>query len=340
MTEKILECVPNFSEGRDEKIIEAIAQAIRDVNDVHLLHVDISPAANRTVMTFVGEPKVVVQAAFQAIKKASELIDMTKQDGVHPRIGATDVCPLVPLYNMNMSEAVAYSKQLGERVGNELNIPVYLYEHSAKENYRKALPNIRKGQYEGFATKMNDEKWRPDYGPKTFNEKTGATVIGVRNILVAFNIALNTKDISKAEEIAKKMRESGFFKEENGNKTKVAGMLPMLRAIGWYMQDYELAQVSFNLLDHATTSPLKVWHVCEALAKEMNIELVGSEVIGLIPEKCLLEAGRFVMMKEGIETNNNNQLLIHKAIKLMGLNKLKSFDPQEKVLEYALMNTK
>lgn len=333
-----MECVPNFSEGRNEKKIVAIADAIRVVQDVHLLHVDISPAANRTVMTFAGKPEAVVNAAFRAIKKALELIDMSQQEGVHPRIGATDVCPLVPLYNMAMEEAIDCSMQLGKRVGEELSIPVYLYEHSAQEDHRKPLPNIRKGQYEGFTTKMMEDKWKPDFGPQHFNKKTGATVIGARDILVAFNIALNTKDVSIADEIAKKIRESGFVKNENGVKKKIAGLLPMLRAIGWYMKDYDLAQVSFNILNHNITSPLKVWQFCEALANELNVELAGSEVIGLIPEKCLLEAGQFMLMKEGIELEDSKQLIIHRAIEFMGLNKLKPFEPQEKVLEYALAN--
>lgn len=336
----ILECVPNFSEGRDEKIITSIADSIRSVDHVHLLHIDTSPAANRTVMTFAGAPQTVTEAAFQAIKKAAELIDMTKQDGVHPRIGATDVCPLVPLYNMEMSEAIELSKQLGKRVGEELNIPVYLYEHSAAESYRKPLPNIRKGQYEGMSEKMKDEKWKPDFGANDFNAKAGVTVIGARDILVAFNIALNTKDVAIANEIAKSMRESGYVKNENANKVKVDGLLPKLRAIGWYMQDYELAQVSFNLLDYTATSPLKVWQTCERLAHEMNVELVGSEVIGLIPEKCLLEAGKFAIMNEKNNTESSNEFLVQKAIELLGLNKLKPFDPQEKVLEYALANAK
>lgn len=335
-SQPILECVPNFSEGRDERIIAAIAGSVKAIDHVHLLHIDTSPAANRTVMTFAGAPQAVAEAAFQAIKKAAELIDMTVQEGVHPRIGATDVCPLVPLYNMEMSEAIEHSKQLGKRVGEELNIPVYLYEHSAVESYRKLLPNIRKGQYEGMSEKMKDEKWKPDFGSNDFNAKTGVTVIGARDILVAFNIALNTKDVSAANEIAKRMRESGYVKNENGGKVKVDGLLPKLRAIGWYMQDYESAQVSFNLLDYNITSPLKVWQTCKQLAHQMNVELAGSEVIGLIPEKCLLEVGEYAMMKEENQSGINNAMLVQKAIELLGLNKLKPFDPQEKVLEYAL----
>ncbi len=335
----IIECVPNFSEGRDEKIIAAIADAIKAIHHVHLLHIDASPAANRTVMTFAGAPEAVVEAAFRAIKTAAELIDMKKQEGVHPRIGATDVCPLVPLYNINRDEVITLSKQLGKRVGEELNIPVYLYEHSAKESYRKPLPNIRKGQYEGMKEKMKEQKWKPDYGPAILNENTGATVIGARDILVAFNIALQTKDVSIAHAIARQIRESGYIHIENGMKTRIEGLLPKLRAIGWYMKDYELAQVSFNLLDYRMTSPLKVWQTCERLAREWDVELVGSEVIGLIPEECLLEAGRFAVKNKKNNSENSPEQLVQQAIELLGLNKLKPFDPQEKVLEYALAQT-
>lgn len=333
---RILECVPNFSEGRDEKKLEAIAAVIRSVPAVHLLHIDRSPAANRTVFTFAGEPEAVVEAAFRATKKAAELINMTEQEGVHPRIGATDVCPLVPLYNMSMEEVIQYSNLLGKRVGEELGIPVYMYEYAARENYRRTLPAIRKGQYESFAIKMQDDKWKPDYGPLVFNARTGATVMGARDVLVAFNIALDTRDVSLASEIAEKIRESGYVKTEKGIRRKIQGLLPKVRAIGWYMKDYEIAQVSFNLLDHRQTSPLQVWRTCEALAKEAGVALIGSEVIGLIPRECLVEAGQFAVMQSGNDTGDTETILIHHAIALLGLDKLKPFDPQEKVLEYAL----
>ncbi|HRO43606.1 MAG TPA: glutamate formimidoyltransferase [Flavipsychrobacter sp.] len=330
-TKKILECVPNFSEGRDKNIIESIAESIRSVEGAHLLHVDISPAANRTVMTFAGEPEAVIEAAFQAIKKAGELIDMRNQIGVHPRIGATDVCPLVPLYNMTMDEANDCAMKLGARVGEELNIPVYLYEYSASKDHRRALPDIRKGQYEGFAEKVKLPDWMPDYGNE-FNAATGATVIGAREILVAFNIALNTQDVSKAKYIAERIRERGYRE----NRKRIPGLLSKVRAIGWYMADYNCAQVSLNLLDHRESSPLKVWEGCKALACEVDVAVIGSEVIGLIPERCLLEAGSFVYLEKREENVNDKQLLIHYAIELLGLNKLKGFKEQEKVLEYAL----
>ncbi|RYD59014.1 MAG: glutamate formimidoyltransferase [Sphingobacteriales bacterium] len=334
--QKILECVPNFSEGRDAVKIEAIADAIRSVYGAHLLHIDISPAANRTVMTFAGEPEPVIEAAFRAIKKAGEVIDMRTQEGVHPRIGATDVCPLVPLANMTMDEAIACAGILGSRVGKELNIPVYLYEHSASKLHRRALPDIRKGQYEGFEAKISHPDWLPDYGPAVFTPATGATVIGARDILVAFNISLTTQEVSKANYIADRIRERGYFKTEDGKKVRVPGLLPKLRAIGWYMADYETAQVSMNLIDYRITSPLTVWNTCKAVAAEASTDLVGSEVIGLIPESCLIETGTYVYLKEMQKVPDDKEILIQKAITYLGLDKVKPFEAQAKILEHAL----
>jgi len=334
-TKKLLECVPNFSEGRDINKINAIADAIRSVKGAHLLHVDISAAANRTVMSFAGEPEAVVEAAYRGIEKAAQLIDMRLQEGVHPRIGATDVCPLVPLYNMDMAEADECARQLGKRVGEILNIPVYLYEHSATKDFRRALPDIRKGQYEGFEKKILLPEWAPDFGA-AFNPATGATVIGARDVLVAFNISLDTTDVDIAQKIAGRVRESGFLKIEDGLKKRVGGLLTKVRAIGWYMADYGCAQVSLNLLDYRESSPLKAWEACKAVGAEFNVSLTGSEVIGLIPESCLLEAGAFACMAAGREVPEDQQLLIHYAIDLLGLNKLKPFNEQEKVLEYTL----
>jgi glutamate formiminotransferase/formiminotetrahydrofolate cyclodeaminase len=322
---KILECIPNFSEGQNEVTLHKIATAIASVADVFLLHQDVSPAAHRTVFTFAGAPEAVVEAAFRAIKVAAECIDMRKQLGVHPRIGATDVCPLVPLYGMTMDEANEYAQQLAARVGVELGIPVFMYEFSQAKSYRKALPQIRKGQYEGLKEKMQNADWQPDYGPTQLNETSGATVIGARNILVAFNISLNTKDVAIAHWIASEMR---------ANAQSIYA-LPKLRAIGWYMADYEQAQVSFNLLDYNTTSPLHVWERCKALAAEKNVALIGSEVIGLIPEICLLEAGTFVQQAMGSE-HAEKTVIIAQAIDYMGLNRLKPFLPEEKILEKVL----
>lgn len=332
----ILECVPNFSEGRDQSKINSIAAAIRSVPGVSLLHIDISAAANRTVMTFAGNPAAVLEAAYQAVKTAAEVIDMQRQEGVHPRVGATDVCPLIPLAGIDMDDAIEYAKQLGDRVGRELNIPVYLYEYAASKDYRRALPDIRKGQYEGLAGKMQQPEWQPDYGPAAFNPATGATVIGARKILVAFNISLNTKDVTKAAYIAERIRESGYTVTVSGRKERVKGLLPKVRAIGWYMADFECAQISMNLLDYKVTSPIKVWEACRHLAAQCGIEIIGSEVIGLIPEACLVEAGTFDFMRKKENLPLDKQLIIHRAIELLGLKKVKPFDPQEKILEYAL----
>ena len=323
---KILECIPNFSEGQNEETLQKIAAAITSVPDVWLLHQDVSPAANRTVFTFAGAPEAVVEAAFRAIQVAAVCIDMRTQSGVHPRIGATDVCPLVPLYGMSMEEADACAQTLGRRVGADLGIPVYLYEHSQNKTYRKALPQIRKGQYEGLAIKMQDPLWQADYGPKEMNPSAGATVIGARNILVAFNISLNTDDVAIAHWIASQMRAQATS----------PNALADVRAIGWYMADYEQAQVSFNLLDYRNTSPLRVWQTCAALAKEKGVHLIGSEVIGLIPEACMLEAGTFALKMQSDATMPSQKELIQAAIQYLGLNQLKPFHPEEKILEWVL----
>jgi len=330
----ILECIPNFSEGKDQSVIDAIAAEISAVSQVALLHVDTSAAANRTVMTFAGEPEAVTEAAFRAMRKAAALIDMRQQAGVHPRIGATDVCPLVPLYGIDMAEADTLAQQLAARVGAELQVPVYLYEHSQPRAYRRALPDIRKGQYEGLATRMQQPEWQPDYGPANLDTHAGATVLGARKILVAFNISLATADIELAHAIARQIRSSGYTRTVSGQKEKIPGLLPALRAIGWYMADYGQAQVSFNLLDYTVTSPLQVWRSCRQLAEDAGVALAGSEVIGLIPEQCLLEAGAYAL---GVTaTDSDKKRLITAAIELLGLDRLKAFNPDEKVLEYAL----
>jgi glutamate formiminotransferase len=336
ITKPILECVPNFSEGRDQQKIDAIATAIGSVQGAKLLHVDISPSANRTVMTIAGEPGAVTEAAYRAIRKAAEVIDMRTQAGVHPRIGATDVCPLVPLGGMSMEEAKKQANILGSRVGSELNIPVYLYEYSATQAHRRALPDIRKGQYEGFAEKIQLPEWKPDYGPTTFTPASGATVIGARDILVAFNISIDTKDVTKAIYIAERLRERGYVEVVDGKKVRRAGALPKLRAIGWYMDDFDCAQVSMNLLDYRITSPLQVWNACSAIAAETGVTLLGSELIGLMPETCLLEAGQYAYQQKETQLPQDTNLLIAAGIELLRLDKVKPFDPQEKVLEYAL----
>jgi glutamate formiminotransferase/formiminotetrahydrofolate cyclodeaminase len=326
MGQRIIECIPNISEGRDKTKINAIASVVQTVPGVMLLEVDPGASTNRTVITFAGEPDAVAEAAFQLIRAASELIDMRLHKGEHPRQGATDVCPLVPLYGMSMAEADACAQTLGRRVGADLGIPIYLYEYSQNKTYRKALPQIRKGQYEGLAAKMQDPLWQADYGPKEMNPTAGATVIGARNILVAFNISLNTDDVAIAHWIASQMRAHATS----------PNALADVRAIGWYMADYEQAQVSFNLLDYRNISPLRVWQTCAVLAKEKGVHLIGSEVIGLIPEACMLEAGTFALKVQGDATMPSQKELIQAAIQYLGLNQLKPFHPEEKILEWVL----
>lgn len=323
----ILECVPNFSEGQNEMVIQAINEAIVAVAGQHLLHIDPSTAANRTVFTFAGDPEAVIEAAFQAIKTAADHIDMRFQKGTHPRLGSTDVCPLIPLYNMTMDEAVMWSEKLAKRVGTELSIPVYLYEYSSKAAGRRALPDVRKGQYEGLYAKMQLPEWQPDYGPSDnwpSVQKTGATIIGARDVLVAFNISLNTKDERIASHIARQLRSSSN------------GLLPALRAIGWYMQDFECAQVSMNLLDYRITSPLKAWETCQSLAALYGLETIGCEVVGLIPEVCVLEAGQAAMNIAFLP--DKKEELIAAGIEYLKLDRVKPFDPDKKILEYALAN--
>lgn len=324
----LLECIPNFSEGESEVVIDAIKHAIQSVSQQHLLHIDPSPAANRTVFTFAGEPEAVLEAAFKAIKVAAEMIDMRFQHGTHPRLGSTDVCPLVPLANISMEDAVQFSKRLGKRVAEELHIPIYLYEYAATDLHRKSLPQIRKGQYENLQVKTALPEWQPDFGKEALRNweqvsKTGATIIGARNILVAFNISLDTKDERIATQIAKKMRSSSN------------GLLPALRAIGWYMEDFDCAQVSMNLLDYRITSPLKVWETCKVLAAEFGVGLIGCEVVGLIPESCVLEAGGWDL-KTPIINIEERESRLSAGIKYLGLDKVKPFNSGEKILEYAL----
>ncbi|MFT4063072.1 MAG: glutamate formimidoyltransferase [Edaphocola sp.] len=326
----ILECVPNFSEGQNEATITAINNAIQQVAGQKLLHVDASPAANRTVFTFAGSPDAVIDAAFEAIKIAAQKIDMRLQQGAHPRLGATDVCPLVPLYNMSMGEAVHYANLLAARVGAALDIPVFLYEYAAHHDYRRSLPQVRKGQYEGLCQKMGFSEWQPDYGPglKQWQsiQKTGATIIGARNILVAFNVSLSTKDERIATAIAKRMR------------TSSGGLLPQLRAMGWYMDDFGCAQVSMNLLDYRVTSPTAVWDLCCSLAMEYGVQAIGCELVGLIPEACLLQAGQRLANTSADEVldEEKKKQLVAAGIDYLKLDKVKPFDPQDKILEYNL----
>ena len=334
---QLIECVPNFSEGRDPEIIRQIAAEIESVKNVWLLNIDPGKAANRTVFTFIGEPAQVVEAAFLAIKKAGELIDMSRQTGEHPRMGATDVCPLIPISGISMAETVYYANELARRVGHDLKIPVYLYEYSQKDKTRDNLSIIRSGEYEGFFKKIKLPQWQPDYGPTEMDIKRGATVIGARNFLVAYNINLNTSSVKDANTIAKAVRESGYKQiDEAGNTKHTPGMLKFVKAIGWYIEEYGAAQVSMNLTDINVTPVHRVFEVVSTQANAIGLEVTGSELIGLIPLNALLEAGRYFIAKQQSSAEATEHQLIAAAITALGLDELAPFNPEERIIEYVL----
>lgn len=347
MQKKLVSCIPNFSEGINKDIIHKIAEAIQTIEGVKLLDVDPGKSTNRTVYTFVGEPEEVIEAAFQAIKVASELIDMRKHKGEHPRMGATDVCPIVPIDGITIEECIDYAKKLGKRVGEELNIPVYLYEYAATAAHRKSLAKIREGEYEGFAKKMQLEEWKPDFGPHVFNEKSGATVIGVRDFLVAYNVNLNTTSVKRANAVAFDVREIGRVKldekgqkvlDENGKEVRIPGKLKSVRAIGWFVEEYGFAQVSMNLTNIHVASLHDAFYACEESAFQRGLRVTGSEIIGLVPKKCLLEAAKFYLKKQNRSTGLSEEELIQFAIHTLGLNEIKPFDYKKKIIEYAIQN--
>ena len=342
----LVECVPNFSEGRDRQKIDAIVAEITRVKGVTLLDVDPGEATNRTVVTFVGGPDAVNEAAFRAIKKASELIDMREHHGEHPRMGATDVCPFVPVSGITMEECAALAGELGERVGKELGIPVYLYENAASAPYRRNLADIRKGEYEALPEKLTDPEWRPDFGPAEFTTevaKTGATVIGAREFLIAYNVNLNTRDKKIATEIAMNIREAGrnkrgpdgrFIRDENGRPIKQPGTLKAVKAVGWYIEEYGRAQVSINLTNYHITPFHEVYKECRRQAEKLGAVVTGSEVVGLIPLEAMLEAGRFYLRRMGKSTGVPEEEIIRTAILSMGLSEVAEFDPEKKIIEY------
>jgi len=346
--QKLIECVPNFSEGRDQNIIRQITDAIESVDSVSLLDVDPGASTNRTVVTFVGNPDAAVEAAFRAIKKAAELIDMRKHKGAHPRMGATDVCPFIPVSNVNWDEAIACANRLGERVGNELKIPIYLYERAAKNESRSNLSVIRAGEYEGFFEKIKQPEWKPDFGPNVFNEKSGGTVIGVRDFLVAYNVNLNTKSVRRANSVAFDVREQGRVQTEdgtpwgkpvldtNGEPIRVPGMLKHVKAIGWFVKEYGIAQVSMNLTNIEETPLHAAFDACCESAARRGLRVTGSEIVGMVPKKCLVDAGRYFLRKQKWSEGASEEELIDVAIRSMGLSELKPFDPKEKVIEFKI----
>ena len=338
---QLIECVPNFSEGSDLSIIKQITNEIESVEGVRLLDVDPGKATNRTVVTFVGEPISVIEAAFRAIKKAAELIDMRKHTGEHPRMGATDVCPLIPVANISMEETAELAKKLGERVGNELEIPVYLYEDAQKNPERKNLSIIRAGEYEGFSKKILLSEWAPDFGKAIFNAKSGATVIGARDFLVAYNINLNTTSTRRANAIAFDVRESGRkIQNEKGEEIVQPGTLKSVKAIGWFIEEYGVAQISMNLTNvNITPIHIAFDEVCKK-ANERGVRVTGSELVGLIPLKSLLDAGRYFLEKQQRSVGVSEKEIIHIAVKSLGLDELSEFIPEKKIIEYLLNEEK
>ena len=333
----IIECVPNFSEGINAGVIAQIAAEVRQTKGVKLLNVDAGHDANRTVITFAGSPEAVVEAAFNCIEKAGELIDMRTQKGEHPRMGATDVCPLVPVSNITLAEVDVYARQLAARVGAELNIPVYLYEYSQPDKRRSNLSVIRSGEYEGFFEKIKQPGWQTDFGPAEMNAIAGATVIGARNFLIAYNVNVNTNLVELAAKIAADVRESGRLIANEDGKKRVPGLLKGVKAIGWYMDDYKCAQVSTNITDITVTPIHKVFETIAERAKVYGVEATGSELIGLIPLSAMTEAGRYFADKQGMQVLLEGELL-NIAIKAMGMDALKQFYPEQRILDYLLRN--
>ncbi|MCF6349696.1 MAG: glutamate formimidoyltransferase [Flavobacteriaceae bacterium] len=355
MQKQLIECVPNISEGRDLDKIKIIANTVETVAGVKLLDIDPGVATNRTVITFVGEPKQVVKAAFLLIKKASELIDMSKHTGEHPRFGATDVCPLVPISNISLTETAKYAKELGKRVGKELKIPVYLYENAAQESKRKNLANCRSGEYEGLKRKLVDLEWKPDFGPAEFNKsviKSGATAISARDFLIAYNVNLNSTSTRRANAIAFDIRENGRAKTENGKINgkkvldkngeivRIPGKLKAVKGIGWFIDEYGIAQISYNLTNISITSMHEAFDETCKSATKRGLRVTGSELIGLIPLQAMLDAGNFYLKRQKRSLGISDKEKIKIAVKSLGLDDLKPFNAQEKIIEYVLKDKK
>ena len=345
---QIVECVPNFSEGNDNEVLNSISAAISGSKGVSLLNVDPGKATNRTVMTFVGDPDSVVKAAFNAIKVASEKIDMSKHKGEHPRFGATDVCPLVPVANISLKELVPYAQQLAKMVAEELKIPVYLYEHATKNNKRKNLADVRLGEYEGLQVKLLKKDWKPDFGPTIFNKKSGALAIGVRDFLIAYNINLNTKSTRLANAIAFDVREKGrikrkghpvigeIVKDQKGNPKTIPGSLKNVKAIGWYIEEFGISQISMNLTNINETPVHIVFQEVIKKADKRGVRITGSEIVGLIPLKSMLDTGKYFLKKQNRSIGIPEKDIIDIAIESLGLNQVKKFTPEKNIIEYFL----
>jgi glutamate formiminotransferase/formiminotetrahydrofolate cyclodeaminase len=349
--EQLIECVPNFSEGLDLSIIKQITDECEKVDGIKLLNVDPGKTTNRTVVTFVGNPQAVIDAAFNAIKKAGELIDMSKHKGEHPRMGATDVCPLIPIKNISLQQTAIYAQKLAKRVGEELNLPIYLYEEAQTNKKRSNLSEIRAGEYEGYFKKILLPEWKPDFGPQIFDEKRGATVIGARDFLVAYNINLNTTSTRRANSIAFDVREAGRVLRDgdpitgkvilnaDGSPKSIPGSLKSVKAIGWYIQEYGVCQISMNLTNINITPIHIAFDEVVKKASERGIRVTGSELIGLIPLKGMLDAGKYFLNKQKRSVGVSESELIKIAVKSMGLDELAPFNPEERIIEYVLKNT-
>ncbi len=349
--EQLIECVPNFSEGLDLSIIKQITDECEKIDGIKLLNVDPGKTTNRTVVTFVGNPQAVIDAAFNAIKKAGELIDMSKHKGEHPRMGATDVCPLIPIKNISLEQTAIYAQKLAKRVGEELNLPIYLYEEAQTNKKRSNLSEIRAGEYEGYFKKILLPEWKPDFGPQIFDEKRGATVIGARDFLVAYNINLNTTSTRRANSIAFDVREAGRVLRDgdpitgkvilnaDGSPKSIPGSLKSVKAIGWYIQEYGVCQISMNLTNINITPIHIAFDEVVKKASERGIRVTGSELIGLIPLKGMLDAGKYFLNKQKRSVGVSESELIKIAVKSMGLDELAPFNPEERIIEYVLKNT-
>ncbi len=346
--QKLIECVPNISEGRDRGIIDAVTAVIGEVEGARLLDVDAGADTNRTVITFIGPPEAVAEAAFRVVRRAAELIDMSRHHGAHPRHGATDVCPFVPVRGVTMAECVELARQVGRRIGSELSIPVYLYEEAATRTERRNLADVRKGEYEALPGKLGTTEWAPDFGPNAWNERTartGATNVAARGFLVAYNVNLNTRDKALATQVALDIKEAGralrdaqgnIVKDADGNSVLEPGpyRLPACKAVGWYIPAFQRAQVSINLVNTGVTKPHQAFEACDAAARGRGARATGSELVGLVPESDLLAAGRFYLRRAGHSAGLPRGHLIENAIQSLGLRELCPFDPAEKVIEY------
>ena len=346
---KIIECVPNFSEGRDMSVIDKITAEIKKVSGVRLLDVDPGYDTNRTVVTFVGEPEPVKQAAFAAVKKSHELIDMRHHKGAHPRFGACDVCPIIPVSGVTMDECVEIAHDLGKRLGEELDYPVYFYEYAATKPERRNLATVRSGEYEGLEAKLKDPNWKPDFGPAEFRPTKGATAVSARDFLIAYNINLNTTNAKKANAIALRLREQGYPKkdadgnpvlDEKGRKVMCPGMFKNCKAIGWYVDDFKRAQISINLTNYHVTNMYHVFDAASKLAEEKGLRVTGSEIVGVLPKEALIEAGIHYLEKQGTCAGQSEAELIKIAEQSLGLSDVVKFKPEEKVIEYMVKETK